>query len=269
MIRYQIIDSHRNMSQKRRNDLVDFFMEVKSAPEEAAEKQVDFCDWYESEYAVKWFEVLAINISDHKNDGQKETKKLKEKKSAGIITKNRIVGYLRCFRNPDDVKQWYIGDVHVRAGYRKQGIATRMYQKVFSELERYEAAENVISAVRKDNKNSIGLHEKMGFVDTKEPCVFAAFFVDKDETKYQKWLYRYLPVPEDIEVDKLHEILLPVYKNSINTKDKRNNQDDLRDILIRMKNGEFDIETIWCGNRLVGFKYLESVVSIIIGEGRK
>ena len=153
MIRYQIIDSHRNMSQKRRNDLVDFFMEVKVAPEEAAEKQVDFCDWYESEYAVKWFEVLASDI-----------------------TENRIVGYLRCFRNPDDVKQWYIGDVHVRAGYRKQGIATRMYQKVFSELERFEAAENVISAVRKDNKNSIGLHEKMGFVDTKEPCVFAAFF---------------------------------------------------------------------------------------------
>lgn len=246
MIRYQIIDSHRNMSQKRRNDLVDFFMKVKSAPEEAAEKQVDFCDWYESEYAVKWFEVLAVSI-----------------------TENKIAGYLRCFRNPDDVKQWYIGDVHVRAGYRKQGIATRMYQKVFSELERYEAAENVISAVRKDNKNSIGLHEKMGFVDTKEPCVFAAFCVDKDETKYQKWLYRYLPVPEDIEVDKLHEILMPVYKNSINTKDKRNNQDDLRDILIRMKNGEFDIETIWCGNRLVGFKYLESVVSTIIGEGRK
>lgn len=246
MIRYQIIDSHRNMSQKRRNDLVDFFMEVKSAPEEAAEKQVDFCDWYESEYAVKWFEVLAVNI-----------------------TENKIAGYLRCFRNPDDVKQWYIGDVHVRAEYRKQGIATRMYQKVFSELERYEAAENVISAVRKDNNNSIRLHEKMGFVDTKESCVFAAFFVDKDETKYQKWLYRYLPVPEDIEVDKLYEILLPVYKNSINTKDKRNNQDDLRDILKRMKNGEFDIETIWCGNRLVGFKYLESVVSIIIGEGRK
>ena len=95
------------------------------------------------------------------------------------------------------------------------------------------------------------------------------FFVDKDETKYQKWLYRYLPVPKDIEVDKLHEILLPVYKNSINTKDKRNIQDDLRDILKRMKNGEFDIETIWCGNRLVGFKYLSCVVSIIIGEGRK
>ena len=239
MIRYQIIDSHRNMSQKRRNDLVDFFMEVKSAPEEAAEKQVDFCDWYESEYAVKWFEVLAVNITD-----------------------NKIAGYLRCFRNPDDVKQWYIGDVHVRAEYRKQGIATRMYQKVFSELERYEAAENVISAVRKDNNNSIRLHEKMGFVDTKESCVFAAFFVDKDETKYQKWLYRYLPVPEDIEVDKLYEILMPVYKNSINTKDKRNNQDDLRDILKRMKNGEYDIETIWCGNRLVGFKYLESVVVV-------
>ena len=76
-------------------------------------------------------------------------------------------------------------------------------------------------------------------------------------------------MPEDIELEKLYEILLPVFEKSIDPKDKRNNQDDLRDILIRMKNGEFDLETIWCGNRLVGFKYLESVVSIIIGEGRK
>ncbi len=76
-------------------------------------------------------------------------------------------------------------------------------------------------------------------------------------------------MPVDIELEKLYEILLPVFEKSIDPKDKRNNQDDLRDILIRMKNGEFDIETIWCGNRLVGFKYLESVVSIIIGEGRK
>ena len=58
-VRYTIIDSHRNMSRKRREDLCDFFEEVKGIGKEDAEQQVVFCDWYESEYAVKWFEVLA------------------------------------------------------------------------------------------------------------------------------------------------------------------------------------------------------------------
>ena len=234
MIRYQIIDSHRNMSQKRRNDLVDFFTEVKSAPEEAAEKQVDFCDWYESEYAVKWFEVLVL--------------------SEGIIA-----GYLRCFRNPDDIRQWYIGDVHVRKAYRQQGIATRMYEKAFKELERYEAAENVISAVRRDNEKSIGLHKKMGFFDTGKPCEFASFFVDEDETKYMKWLYRYLPVPVDAPVDKVTEIFSPLWDEYLKKSDKyvndKNAGEDLKKVLQRNRSGELTFTGTWCGNRLVGFCY--------------
>ncbi len=225
-VRYTIIDSHRNMSSKRREDLCDFFEEVKGIGKEDAEQQVVFCDWYESEYAVKWFEVLAT-VNGH------------------------IAGYIRSFRNPDDVRQWYIGDVHVRKGYRRLGIATGMYEKAFKEYERYEAAENVVAAVRRDNMNSIGLHKKTGFEDTGELLEFADFFADENETKYIKWLYRYFPVPEKAKTDKLMEMFLPIWTGSAG----KGTPGGLKAILKKVKSKESDAETIWCGNRLVGFTY--------------
>ena len=243
-VRYIITDSHKNMSCKRREDLIDFFCEVKGLDKEAAVNVVEFCDWYESEYAVKWFEVLALSAGD-------------------------IAGYLRCFRNPDDIRQWFIGDVHVRSRYQRQGIASAMYKKVFKELERYEAAENVISAVRRDNAKSIGLHTKTGFFDTGEPCVFASFYVDDDETKYQKQLYRYLPIPEMVSAEKLIEMFTPLW-----LKDKKISADADRKVKVKAQRelkkvindglkGEYDIKTVWCGNRLTGYKYGDS----LIGEG--
>ena len=229
-IRYLIVDSHKNMSYKRREALKNFFCEVKGINTEDAEKQVGFCDWYENDYAVKWFEVLAISGSE-------------------------VAGYLRCFRDPDDVRRWYIGDVHVRGRYRRCGIATRMYLKVFKELERFEAAEKVVSAVRKDNVKSIGLHTKMGFIDTKEPCVFADFYVDENETKYQKLLYRVYPIPDKESVDKLMEMFLPIW-----LKETAKSQKELRKVIKNGIDGEYDIYTIWCGNRLAGFKYLSTVI---------
>lgn len=239
MMRYEIIDSHRKMSPGRKRALMEFFREVKQVLEEEAWKQVDFCTWYETEYAVKWFEVIAFD---------------------GSIP----VGYLRCFRNPKDEKQWYIGDVHVRNGYKHQGIATKMYGKTFKELERYEATENVISAVRKDNEKSKGLHKKMGFVDTGETCEFASFFVDENETKYRKMLYRYLPLPEELKVDEAVRIMLPVWqscaKESEKRKSKKKLKEELESLIRGALSGEDSLETIWCGNRLVGLRH--NMVSI-------
>ena len=234
MKRYEIIDSHRKMSLGRRRALMEFFREVKQLSEEEAWKQVDFCTWYETEYAVKWFETIAFESG-------------------------KPVGYLRCFRNPKDEKQWYIGDVHVRNGYRRQGIATKMYEKTIKELERYEAAENVISAVRKDNEKSIGLHKKMGFTDTGEPCEFAAFFVDENETKYLKMLYRYLPLPKELKIDEAVRIMLPVWqgssKESGKRKSRKKSKEELESLIRSFLSGEASLETIWCGNRLVGLNY--------------
>ena len=35
---------------------------------------------------------------------------------------------------------------------------------------------------------------------------------------------------------------------------------ELRKIIKSGKSGEYDIYTIWCGNRLAGFKYLSTVI---------
>ena len=37
-------------------------------------------------------------------------------------------------------------------------------------------------------------------------------------------------------------------------------QKELRKIIKSGKSGEYDIYTIWCGNRLAGFKYLSTVI---------
>lgn len=136
-MRISIVDTHRHMTAKRKEALCDFFREVKGLADDQAMEQVFFCDWYEKEYAVKWFEAIASV------DGV-------------------IAGYLRCFRNPDVKEEWFIGDVHVRPDFRGRDIATKLYEKTIQTVKEYDAAERIISSVHKDNHKSIGLHKKNG-----------------------------------------------------------------------------------------------------------
>ena len=233
-----IIDSHRNMSKSRREKLAEFFSDVKGMSIEDALQQVEFCEWFEKENAVKWFETMALDGS-------------------------LIVGYLRCMRNPKDVTQWFIGDVHVKKEYRGQGIASRMYQKTIDTVQEFEAAECIIASVHPDNIRSVGLHKKMGFKNTGHICRFPNFWFDEKETEYRKILYRFLPVPaEDFSTEKL----LPLWiKYTIPKGEKRDEDSErkkLQKILEQAQNGECEFESIWCGNRLVGFRFN-------IGDGEK
>ena len=269
-IRYQVVDSHRNLSARRAWALAMFFAEVKGLAAEETEQQVRFCDWYEKEHAVKWFEVVASEGGE-------------------------IVGYLRCLRNPEDAREWFVGDVHVRKAAWRRGIATRMYEKVFREIAEYDAAERVIASVHPQNKASIRLHEKCGFQDTGKPCEFPTFFFDPAETAFEKWIYQYLPV---LDVKGAADRLLPLWteaksgtdkgkhgpkaiesgakskKNGTKTdgsgsKDGRGKLEDsvieagLRKDLERVikdaAKGKCTFEAIWCGNRLVGFRYGKGV----------
>jgi len=262
-MRYQVIDSHRNLSARRKWALAMFFAEVKGMAAEETEQQVHFCDWFEKDFAVKWFEVVATEGGE-------------------------IVGYLRCLRNPEDATEWFVGDVHVRKAAWQRGIATRMYEKVFQEVVQYEAAERVIASVHPQNKASIRLHEKCGFQDTRKPCEFPTFFFDPAETAFEKWIYQYLPVPDRKEaVDRL----LPLWvesksgnndskgepkatksggrhdksrANAVGSGSKGGQAEDiLRKDLARVikdaAKGKCTFEAIWCGNRLVGFRYGEGV----------
>lgn len=220
MVRVFVTDSHRNMSNKRKLELMHFFREVKSIDEGRALDQVYFCDWYEKEYAVKWFEVVACDGSE-------------------------IAGYLRCFRNPDTAIEWFIGDVHVKEKYRRQNIATRMYEKAISEVMEYQSAEKITTSVHCDNTKSIGLHEKMGFKNTGKACTFPHLCFDEKETAFEKCLYITLPIP-NIETEKIVERVLPVWNGP---------REKLIEAIEKSKKGEAVFEVIWCGNRLVGFNY--------------
>lgn len=240
-MKYEVTDSHRKMSKRTKKALTDFFCEVKGIPRDAAEGQTGFCDWYEKDYAVKWFEVTAWE------DGA-------------------VVGYLRCLRDPNDVRRWYVGDVHVRVAFFRKGVATAMYELMIATVQEYEAAEKLIAAIKRDNVRSIGLHKKFGFRDTGKPCEFADFYVCEDETKFEKWLYRIYPVPN---VEGAVERMLPVYsawrKQNGNSR-KAADRKALGGLLQRAEEGIARFESIWCGNRLVGFRMDDGSGEVVFNE---
>ena len=228
--RCRILDSHRNMPQRTCAALADFFREVKSLSPGDALEQVRFCDWYERETAVKWMEVAAWEAG-------------------------RVVGYLRCLRNPVDDRQWFIGDVHVRAAYRQRGIATKMYEKIIAAVMEYEAAECIVASVHPENGNSIALHEKMSFQNTGEPCRFPDFYFDPKETEYRKYLYQHFPVPNSEEaVEQLLPLWMEYLRDKGQAEEEKKAKRELKSILRKAEEGEAILESLWCGRRLVGFQ---------------
>lgn len=227
-MRIKIVDSHRYMKRKIKDELALFFSEVKSLSLDEAYNQVDLCvEYFEKEYAVKWFEVMAYENGE-------------------------IAGYLRCFRNPDTNKEWFIGDVHVRKAHRQKGVATKLYEKAIDTVMEYEAAERIITSVHCDNIASIRLHKKLGFKDTKKPCKFPNLYFDSKETEYKKMLYKYLLVP-DIETGMKE--LLPFWKKEDKSK---NAEANLHQALYEsISCGKNNFYAVWCGNRLIGFDILE------------
>ena len=247
--RRYVVDSHLSMTKKTEDALTDFFMEVKGIDEANAREQVHFCDWFEKETAVKWFETMV-------RDG------------------GRVVGYLRCLRNPEDPAQWYIGDVHVRADHRRQGIAAGMYEKTMEMVMEYEAAECIVASVHSQNANSIGLHKKMGFRDMGRPCQFWDCYFDEKETEYKKWLYHYYPI---VDEEGAKKVMLPLIQSYLNKNGKGYEDGEMADKeradekllglwLMKAARGEAVFESIWCGNRLVGFRYFEGEEEILYQE---
>ena len=228
-MRYEITDSHRNMPAKKREALKEFFCEVKGIPsKEEAASQVEFCDWYERDFAVSWFEVIAWDAG-------------------------QAVGYIRVMRDPKDARKWLSSDVHVREAYRRRGIATRMYRRAVKTLLEFEAAETLIASIDRDNTKSIALHEKLGFRNTKRPCKFADFYVHPEDTKFVKPLYRYLPVPN---IPQAVERMLPLWMEWKESNGESPNEEKERkalgECLKKAEKKEVIFDGVWRGNRLVG-----------------
>ena len=249
-----VLETHRTLEPAFAEKMNAFFCEVKDLNREQAGDQVRFCDWYEKEYAVKWFEVMALEEED-------------------------LVGYMRVFRNPEKIEEWYFGDVHVVSRARKRGVATAMYEKAMGLVKEYEAAEHVIAAVNRKNVKSIGLHTKMGFEDTGRNLPFACFEQVQEETTYVCFLYQTYPVRN---VEMAFDNMLEIWKEYVAEKrpDLKQPEEELKKRLEKAVIGKDEgtgekavvggnvstgekqtigekpyFAAVWCGNRLVGFEY--------------
>lgn len=230
-MRYVIVDSHRRMTTKKKDEMLDFFCNAEKISRKVAYKRTDFCEWFEKEYAVKWFEMFAYD-------------------------KGKMVGYLKCLRHPDIGTEWFVGDIHVLEEYRGRGIASAMYERTIEEVYEYQAAEKIVASVHPDNQKSIGLHEKMGFVDTKQACTFPHLKFEPEEKAHVLWLYQYLPV---VNKELAMEGLLPLWQEYFQKEfgySKQKAKRHLEDILKKAcEEDKYTFESIWCGNSLVGFVY--------------
>ena len=80
-----------------------------------------------------------------------------------------MAGAVNAMRSPEDPQSWYIGDLIVAEGCRRQGIADKMIRKALIRIGRCAAGgETVCSYIEKGNEASGRLHRKLGFEDTGE-----------------------------------------------------------------------------------------------------
>lgn len=138
----------------------------------------DTTEWFEYTYAVKWFAVQAY-------------------------LKDELVGFMHVFRNPDDVCNWYFCDVHTVGEYRRQGIATKMYEKAISLVYQYDKAYRITASLHKENIASIRLHEKIGFRNTNIPSVFPGMIFESEETLYEYYFIFEYPA-KNTEIHRNH-----------------------------------------------------------------
>ncbi|MBR6308032.1 MAG: GNAT family N-acetyltransferase [Lachnospiraceae bacterium] len=233
MIRYKIYDSHLNMSHKTREALIEFFEAVKGCGRAQAELTAEFCALhFEKAFAVKWYEVLA------RENG-------------------KIVGYIRCLRNPEDDTRWYICEVHVRPEYRNRGIAKRMYQKVMDEVAWYDNVKYMTASVHPKNVNSVKLHESLNFINTGHPCRFPGLDFEEGETEYETKIYKSLGFPDNL--DYAVPKIMPVWKEYLRKQGSKTSDDAAREKLVKTLKkaltGDCSFDTIWWGNELMGFDY--------------
>ncbi len=227
-MKIRIIDSHRDFSQSRRARIRDFFMESKGLDADAAEKQVAFCEWFETEYAVKWFEVFATH-------------------------KGQIVGYLRCMRSEKKATDWLIGDVYVKEAYRGRNVATKMYELLFDTLADFSATEQIYTYVDRSNKASIELHRKLGFQRSNRKEPFKIFVQLENDLVFCKKLVQWLPISDFDAGMVLLEPIWDAYEEKTGRLKAGRKQRLSKLLRQTLQEDENSFLTAWCGNRLIGF----------------
>ena len=172
----------------------------------------------EYELAVKWFALTAHT------DGQ-------------------LAGFMHLIRHPERDFEWYCCDVNTMDPYRRQGIATAMYQEAETLLLRYGKACRITASVSSQNIPSVKLHEKLGFFDTHEPPAFPGLDFGPDETVFEHYFAKEYPA-RNVPIHR--EILAGIAgdsKEDVLEEIERSEQDPARKVFI-----------LWAGETPIGYR---------------
>ncbi len=187
----------------------------------------------EYELAVKWFALTAH-------------------------TEGGLAGFMHLIRHPERDYEWYCCDVNVIDPYRRQGIATAMYQEAETLLLRYGKACRITASVSSRNTPSIKLHEKLGFFNTQEAPAFRGLNFGPDETVYERYFVkeypaRNLPIHREIltriAADSQDEVLKEV---------ERSEQEPARKVFI-----------LWAGEIPIGYRFSARDEAVLLPEWKK
>lgn len=219
----QVVDSFRNLPENYWRKLGSFYTRNvwTQSVAKATRLVKDSCLAFEYEYAVKWFLITAY-------------------------VEKQMVGTMRALRNPEDETRWFFCDVHVDKDYKRQGIASAMYERAFELVKEFGAAEFVEASIEPGNEKSILLHEKFGFESTGDPAHFAHFSFEDGEVMYKVPVLLEYPVVDGAVHRKILMELLRDYlgKRSV-----------AKEVSQMIKNNDY-FTIIWCGNRPVGFRHM-------------
>ena len=169
-------------------------------------------EWLEYDLAVKWFSVEACL------DGE-------------------LCGFMHMIRHPGKENEWYSCDVFTMDSYRRQGIATAMYEEAMKRLQKYFRANRITASVKNDNEASVKLHEKIGFRNTHEASVFPGFTFEPDETLFEHWFAKTYPA-RDLPI---HQQLLSALAG------------DKADGVLNALKVPGSVFILWAGNEAIGY----------------
>lgn len=187
----------------------------------------------EYELAVKWFALTAH-------------------------VEGRLAGFMHLIRHPERDFEWFCCDVNAIDPYKRQGIATAMYQEAASLLLRYGKACRITASVGGHNIPSIKFHEKLGFFNTNEPPAFNGLTFGPDETVYERYFAKEFPAGN-----------LPIHRKIL----AEIARDSKEDVLREVEQSEYDparkVFILWAGEIPIGYRLTAWDQPLLLPEWKK
>lgn len=128
---------------------------------------------------------------------------------------NTLAGRVQFMQNPDNRLNWHIGDLFVKVGYRRQGIAKSLLTRGIDIIKsKAVGGEFIYAEIEKDNEPSKRLHSSLGFADTGEIKPFRELLYSDNETTHLLFIDGNFTVTP-VETEKHCEALAKIYSRNI------------------------------------------------------